>query len=55
MHSGEDKILWDYYPKGSFTMKEAYDLFTVTDIKPMEQKWKELWKKQLWPKVTVFS
>ena len=36
-------------------MKEAYDLWTRDDTKPMDQKWQKLWKEKIWPKLSIFS
>ena len=55
MHLGVDKLRRGYFPKGSFTMKEAYDLWTRDDTKPMDQKWQKLWKEKIWPKLSIFS
>ena len=55
MHLGEDKLYWGYGKKIFFTMKEAYKILIGADIQPIDQKWGKLWKKKLWPKITVFN
>ena len=54
MHLGEYKLRWGYRTKGSFTIKEAYDLWKGVDNQPVDQKWKKLWKKKMWPKICIF-
>ena len=41
--------------KGSFTTKEAYNILIGADIQPIDKKWGNMWKKKLWPKITIFS
>ena len=31
IHTGEDKLDWGFIPKGSFTIKESYDLWDGYD------------------------
>ena len=54
-HLGEEKIQWGYCQNYSFTMKEAYDILTGANIQPMDERWKKIWKKIMWPKITVFN
>ena len=54
-HPGDDKLQWGYTEKGSFTMKESYDILTKYDTLPTDKKWGNLWKKKLWPKISICS
>ena len=54
-HTREDKTGWGYKPQGIFSTKEYYELLIEAEDQPTYEKWTKLWKKKIWPKITIFS
>ena len=51
MHSEEEDILqWGYLQKGTFSIKEAYDI-RIRRQEEEDQIWSKIWKTNPWPKV----
>ena len=51
---GEDRLIWDLKPKGTFSIKEAYDTLGGFNWSSLDSMWKNLWEPNLWPKVSTF-
>jgi hypothetical protein len=46
-----NKLKWGYRLAGNFTLKEDYHLVAHHSDLPVEDIWKKIWKRKLWPKV----
>jgi len=51
---GTDILRWGKETKGTFTIKEAYNIKIQQDQREEEQKWGKLWKNKWWPKIKMF-
>ena len=51
----EDILRWGRNPKGTFNLKEAYQLLAASLDQQPDHKWKTLWNRGTWPKITLFS
>eukprot|EP00253_Pinus_taeda_P009398 PITA_09398 len=52
---GRDILRWGRETKGIFTIHEAYDLKTQSDLGEEEQNWQKIWKTKWWPKIKIFT
>jgi len=52
--NGPDILISRHTAKGTFTMKEAYDLQMGHDLGAKSLIWKKIWKGGWWPKVSHF-
>eukprot|EP00253_Pinus_taeda_P028396 PITA_28396 len=50
---GKDILRWGYTPRGSFTMKEAYQIKSQDSV-PQDPIWGRIWTPGIWPKVSSF-
>ena len=50
----QDKLRWGMTPKGTFSIQEAYRIQGGFTQVPDETIWKNLWKANLWPKISIF-
>lgn len=51
---GSDSLIWGQSTKGTFTIKESYDLKAEQEQDGQALLWKKIWKGGWWPKVTHF-
>ena len=52
---GNNKLRWGYSLKGFFSLKESYNLLISNNMNPDEKTWSNIWRRKLWPKITIFS
>ena len=52
--TGPDILRWGHSTKGTFTIKEAYELKEDQEHDRQAQVWKKNWKFRCWPKVAHF-
>lgn len=50
----EDKIILGGNLTSHFNLKEAYNYITIHEQCQHEHKWKTLWERKHWPKITLF-
>ena len=48
-----DVLRWGYMTRGSFNIKEAYQI-RITHQAVVDDIWKKIWAANLWPKVALF-
>ena len=53
--TGPDILRWGKATKGTFTVKEAYNLATRREEEEEGKDWKQLWRSKWWPKVIIFA
>ena len=51
--NGPDVLIWGYATRGSFSIKEAYNI-RITRRAAEDDIWKKIWAVNLWPKVALF-
>ena len=51
----EDILRWGRNPKGTFNLKEAYQILATTPDPKLDHKWQSLWNRGKWPKITLLS
>ena len=51
---GPDIMRWGYIDKGTFSIKEVYNIRIRNQIEE-EETWKKIWTLNLWPKVGLFT
>ena len=51
---GNDVLRWGYLEKGTFNIKEAYNIRIGNDDEEREI-WTKIWTLNLWPKVATFA
>jgi len=51
---GHNILRWGHSTKGTFSVKEAYDLKIVQELKGYLHLWKQIWHCKWWPKVAHF-
>ena len=50
---GPDILKWVYMDRGSFSIKEAYDIRLGNQMEA-DETWKNIWTSNQWPKVVLF-
>ena len=53
VQEGPDILRWGYSSKGSFSVKEAYNIRMSRNVE-MDDIWGKIWAINLWPKVALF-
>ena len=53
IQEGPDVLRWVYTTRGSFNIKEAYNI-RITVRATVDDIWKKIWVVNLWPKVSLF-
>ena len=54
IQEGPDVLRWVYTTRGSFNIKEAYNI-RITVRATVDDIWKKIWVVNLWPKVSLFA
>ena len=51
--AGLDILFWGHMPNGTYSTKEAYNILHQQNPSPTDPIWKNIWKANLWPKITT--
>jgi hypothetical protein len=51
---GEDILIWGHSSRGTFTIKEAYNIKKTPHSLPTEKVWETIWATKHWPKINTF-
>jgi hypothetical protein len=54
INQDNDKLRWGYMPRGTFTIKESYQLLIPPMPDPPDPGWAKLWALRTWPKISIF-
>lgn len=53
--TGKDILQWENNAKGTFTVKESYNLIDTQGLIGDDQEWMVIWKNHWWPKISIFT
>jgi ribonuclease HI len=51
---GDNILRWGHSSRGTFTIKEAYNIKTTSHLLPQEPVWEKIWSIKHWPKISTF-